>query len=176
MEMSEIKVCQNSNGILEIEIRPAKNGRSFAILWTLMGSAIILVGFYEFGIPKFVTLPLWAILLTSSAIVVLQGWNFLVWFSRGYEKLTVSSEYFSYERVGSFFDGKRKQVRTSDIVILGISSYKFGLKNGILPDRLQVKCTSCSFGIGRNISEADAQELRQLLQPYLAITTRATTH
>jgi hypothetical protein len=166
MEMSAIKICQNSDGILEIEIRPGKQNEVFWVLWTLGGGAILLYLLYQLGIPTLKILPLWAIPFVFFVIIAISGWNARVWYSRGFEKIRVSPEFFSYERRGSFFDCKEKEIPTSEI--RDILIYYRGIGDNFIRNRLCVSSTQGRLRIGRELSDSDAAELKRLLQPFVA--------
>lgn len=163
--MSAIKVCQNSNGILEIEIWPGKQNKIFWILWTLGGGAALLYLLYQLGIPTLKILPLWAIPFVFFIIIVISSGNAWVWYSRGFEKLRVSPENFSYERRGSFFDCKRKEIPTREI--RDILIYHRGIGDNFIRNRLCVSSTQGRLRIGRELSDVDAVELKRLLQPFI---------
>jgi hypothetical protein len=63
--MSKIQVNDDSN-VLDVEILPSKNEKTFWILWSVIGISIGGYGLYEFGAPKLRTLPLWLIFLVFS--------------------------------------------------------------------------------------------------------------
>jgi len=159
--MSQLEVKKNSSTVLEIEIRPDRNGRWFWLLWAVSGVFILAVGWYQLGSITFRSLPIWIILLIFSAIVLIKGWQAWVWGSRGLEKLRVDSNELSYEREGSVLDRKAIQIRLGDIS--GLEVLSFGLGDSWEPNRLQVKAKRRSLYLGRNLSKTQGRELSELL-------------
>jgi hypothetical protein len=165
--MSAIKICQNSDGILDLEIRPGKKYRALRIFVFVFAGTGLLYALFQLGIPALKILPLWLIPFVSLLIVVLAGWNGWVWHSRGFEKLRVSLEFFSYERHGSFFDCKKKEIPTNEITDILI--YKSpGIGNNAIPSRLCVSSSQGRLRIGRELSHTDAVELKRLLQSFIS--------